>query len=183
MKHDLADFRPLGLKRCGLFWRLLETAKRAAVLYLAAQLFVPPVIAQSSCMPVFQFAIFYNSLLEFTWCPHMTLNGRTHANGDIYTGSASQLTFNSLVSATGTISSPPWDGHAVSDYTVAATFNASYSTNCQALTLPIGTTNVHAIIEMPPPRDDTNSSLAQARYYNKTNLVLLVSNSTVTLTL
>jgi hypothetical protein len=30
---------------------------------------------------VFQFAIFYNSLLEFTWCAPMTVNGRTHANG------------------------------------------------------------------------------------------------------
>ena len=38
-------------------------------------------------IPVFQFAIFYNSLLEFTWCAPMTVNGRTHANGNIYTGS------------------------------------------------------------------------------------------------
>jgi hypothetical protein len=34
-------------------------------------------------IPVFQFAIFYNSLLEFTWCAPLTVNGRTHANGNI----------------------------------------------------------------------------------------------------
>ena len=94
-----------------------------------------------------------------------------------------QLTFNSLVTTTGTISSPAWDGHSTSDYTVATKFNAGYSTNCQALTLPIGTTNVHAIIDMPPTGEDTNSALGQQRYYNKADLVLLVSNSTVTLTL
>ena len=69
----------------------------------------------------------------------MTVNGRTHANGNIYTGSICQLTFNGLVTKTGTISSPAWDGHATSEYTVATTFNAGYSTNSQALTLPIGT--------------------------------------------
>ena len=76
-------------------------------------------------IPVFQFAIFYNSLLEFTWCAPMTVNGRTHANGNIYTGSTCQLTFNGLVTTTGTISSPAWDGHATSDYTV-----------CRRLTTP-----------------------------------------------
>jgi hypothetical protein len=134
-------------------------------------------------IPVFQFAIFYNSLLEFTWCAPMTVNGRTHANGSIYTGSISQLTFNSLVTDTGTISSPAWDGHATTDYSVAAKYNANYSTNANALTLPIGTTNANALIQMPPAGEDTNSPLSQARYFNKADLVLLVSNSTVTLTL
>ncbi len=48
-------------------------------------------------VPIFQFAVFYNSLLEFTWTATLTLNGRVHANGDIYVGSASALTFNSVV--------------------------------------------------------------------------------------
>jgi hypothetical protein len=134
-------------------------------------------------IPVFQFAIFYNSLLEFTWCAPLTVNGRTHANNNIYTGSTCQLTFNSLVTDTGTISSPAWDGHATSDYNVAAKYNANYSTNAQALTLPLGTTNVHEIINMPPSGEDPNSALGQQRYFNKADLVLLVSNSTVTLTL
>jgi hypothetical protein len=139
-------------------------------------------------IPVFQFAIFYNSLLEFTWCAPLTVNGRTHANGNIYTGSTCQLTFNSLVTDTGTISSPAWDGHTTSQYTVPALYNANYSTNANSLTLPIGSTNANAIIQMPPSGEDPNSSLGQARYYNKADLVLLVTNinssvSAVTLTL
>jgi hypothetical protein len=143
------------------------------------------VIVELDQVPVFQFAIFYNSLLEFTWCAPMTVNGRTHANGGIYTGTAWQLSFNSLVTTTGTISSPGWDGHTTSQYTVPAAYNANYSTNWQALTLPIGTTNVHSIIDMPPPGGYTTNqqSLAEQSYYNKADLVLLVSNSTVTLTL
>lgn len=139
-------------------------------------------------IPVFQFAIFYNSLLEFTWCAPLTVNGRTHANGNIYTGSTCQLTFNSLVTDTGMISSPAWDGHTTSQYTVPALYNANYSTNANSLNLPIGSTNANAIIQMPPSGEDPNSSLGQARYYNKADLVLLVTNinssvSAVTLTL
>ena len=134
-------------------------------------------------MPIFQFAIFYNGLLEFTWCAPMIVNGRTHANGNIYTGTAWQLTFNSLVTATGNITSPAWDGHTTSQYTDPASYVGGYSTNWQALTLPIGTTNVHELINMPPTGESINSSVGQARYYNKADMVLLVSNSTVTLTL
>ena len=76
-------------------------------------------------IPVFQYAIFYNGLLEFTWCAPMTVNGRTHANGSIYTGTQWQLTFNSLVDTTGTVSSPAWDGHATAQYTDAAQYNGT----------------------------------------------------------
>ena len=133
-------------------------------------------------IPVFQFAIFYNSLLEFTWCATMTVNGRTHANGNMYTGSQWQLTFssNSIVDVTGQVLSPAWGGHVVSDYTDPAVYKVPYTTNSNSLNLPIGTTNVHEIINMPPAGGDTNQSLAQQRYYDKAGVVLLVSNSTIT---
>jgi hypothetical protein len=150
---------------------------------LGALLFAASGMAQTNYTPLFQFAIFYNSLLEFTWCGPMTVMGRTHANGDIYTGSAYPLTFRSIVTTTGSISSPAWDGHSTSDYTNKAYFYGFYSTNFPHLTVPIGTTNAHAIIDMPPDGEDPNSTLGQQRYYNKANLILLVSNSTVTLTL
>jgi hypothetical protein len=126
-------------------------------------------------IPIFQFAIFYNGLLEFTWCAPFTINGLTHANNSIYTGSIEPLTFNGLVTTTGTVSQPAWDGQQASAYSAAVNYNAGYSTNSQALTLPIGTTNVIAVLAQ-----STNSS---SLYYNAANLVLLVSNSTVSLTL
>ena len=135
-------------------------------------------------IPVFQFAIFYNSLLEFTWCAPLTVNGRTHANGNIYTGSTCQLTFNSLVTDTGTISSPAWDGHSTSDYTVAAQLQRRLQHQRQR------PDPAHRHHQRPrdhrhaaPRRRHQRRLWRQQRYYNKADLVLLVSNSTVTLTL
>jgi hypothetical protein len=154
---------------------------------MLAPLLVSSAAAQTNWAPVFQFAVFYNSLLEFTWCGPLTINGWVHANGDIYTGSGWQLTFNSLVSTTGTISSPAWDGHTTSQYTNTPQFSVGYVTNRPPLLLPIATNNTSAaareLINMPPAGEDPNSAVGQQRYYNKAELVLLVSNATVTLTL
>ena len=55
-------------------------------------------------IPVFQFAIFYNALLEFSDCAPMTINGRVHCNTNIYVGClpAPSLTFNYMVTCSGT---------------------------------------------------------------------------------
>jgi hypothetical protein len=150
---------------------------------LGAMLCTLSVVAQTNSTPLFQFAIFYNSLLEFTWCGPMNITGPTYANGDIYTGSAWPLNFDGLVITTGSMSSPAWDGHSTSDYTNLVWSFPGYCTHPEPVTLSFGTTNFHAIIEMPPDGEDPNSVLSQQRYYNKANLILLVSNSTVTLTL
>ena len=65
-------------------------------------------------VPLTQYAIFYNSLLEFSTCATMIVNGRVHANGSIYTGTSASLTFNGTVTASGTISSPAWNGQGPS---------------------------------------------------------------------
>jgi hypothetical protein len=140
-------------------------------------------------IPVFQFAIFYNSLLEFTWAATMTVNGRTHANTNIFLGSSKNLTFNSVATSVGTITSPAWFGKTKSQYTGNINFNGSpgYSTNANALTLPVGTNNapevVHEIVYLPPSNEDPNSAMGQQRFFNKAGLILLVSNNTVNLTL
>jgi hypothetical protein len=142
---------------------------------------------QLTAVPLFQFAIFYNGLLEFTWAAPLTVNGRTHANTNIFVGSIAPLVFNSPVTTVGTLTSPDWFGKSSGQYSSTVTYNGNpgYSTNSQSLTLPIGTANtpssVHEIINMPPSGGDTNSALSQARYYNKAELTLLVSNSTVAL--
>lgn len=139
-------------------------------------------------IPVFQFAIFYNGLLEFTWCAPFTVNGRTHSNTNIYTGSSANLTFNSTVTSAGTISQPSWFGKTPIQYTGAVNYNGNpgYSTNVQTLTLPIGTNNsssaVGQIINMPPAGEDPNSAMGQQRYFNKAEMVLLISNALVSAT-
>jgi hypothetical protein len=135
-------------------------------------------------VPIFQFAIFYNSLLEFTWCAEMTVNGRVHANAGIYTGSIESLTFNGSVTTTATISSPSWDNHRSSSYINNGKANykgtPGYSTNVPYVMLPLGTNNVHSIIDIPPQDELPTSLLGEQRLYNQAQVVLLISNSTVT---
>ncbi len=148
-------------------------------------------------IPIFQFAIFYNDLLEFTWAAPMTVGGRTHANAHVYVGSACDLTFKDTLTAAGQVTKKAWDGKTVSQYTGRINYNGSpgYSTNCQVLELPIGTNNtpeaVREIANMPPGArpngpptgESVDSLLGKERYYNKAAVVLLVSNSTVTVSI
>lgn len=140
-------------------------------------------------IPVYQFAIFYNSLMEYTWAAPLTVRGRVHANGDIYVGSSCELIFKYLVTTTGKILKPAWGGHQPGDYSGDITYNGiptpGYSIGEPALTLPIGTNNtaaaVREIILPPPAGEDPNSSMASQRYFNLANLVILVSNNAVNL--
>ena len=134
-------------------------------------------------VPITQYAIFANGLTEFSTCATMTVNGRVHANGPIYTGSSAPLTFNGTVTTTATISSPGWNGQGGGGWTYTGAFNGSpaYRTNVPTVTLSIGTTNVHSVIEIPPGNELATSSAGQTRLYNQAQTVLLVSNSTVTL--
>jgi hypothetical protein len=168
-------------------YRVLSNAKVAASRFQITNAVQQDI--QLFGIPIFQFAIFYNSLLEFTWCAPFIVNGRTHSNTNIFVGSSSALTYNSTVTASGTVSSPAWFGKTTNQYTGKVTYNGSpgYSTNVQTLSLPVGTNNtaaaVREIINQPPDGEDINSPMGQQRYLNKADIVLLVSNSTVTATL
>jgi hypothetical protein len=132
-------------------------------------------------VPITQYAIFYNGLLEFSTCATMIVNGRVHANNSIYTGTGASLTFNGTVTCNGTISSPAWNGQGPG-WNDKGSFNGSppYRTNVPSVALSIGTTNVHNAIEMPPPTGESPTSIqGQARLYNQAQTVLLVSNTTV----
>lgn len=138
-------------------------------------------------VPITQYAIFYNGLLEFSDCAPMIINGRVHANANIYTGtiSGSSLTFNGTVTTTGTISSPAWDGFSVSSWANKGTYNGTpgYRTNVPSVTLSIPMTNAHSMIDMPAAGESPTSQTGQARLYNQAQVVMLVSNSTVTMTI
>jgi hypothetical protein len=137
-------------------------------------------------VPIFQFAVFYSSLLEFTWTATLTLNGRVHANGDIYVGSASALTFNSVVTTAGGIYKMNWDGHTVGQMTGLVTYNGNpgWVTNVPEVLVPLGTNNTPAAIRQilypPLPGENPTSPMGVQRYFNRAGVVLLVSNATVT---
>jgi hypothetical protein len=133
-------------------------------------------------VPLTQYAIFYNGLLEFSTCATMTVNGRVHANGSIYTGTGASLTFNGTVTATGTISSPAWNGQGPS-WNDKGTYNGSppSRTNVPTVGLSIGMTNVHDALELPPTGESAMSQQGQTRFYNQAQTVLLITNNTVTM--
>lgn len=136
-------------------------------------------------IPIFQFAIFYNDLLEFNRCAPMNIRGRVHSNGDLYVGtlSGSSLTFYEHVSAVGSILKKSWWNVDVSDYSGPVTYNKGYTEAAKTMTLPVGTNNtseaLHKIIELPPAGESPSSTMGLERYYNKAELLILVSNSTV----
>lgn len=141
---------------------------------------------QIAQIPVFQYAIFYNSLLEFTIAFPFTIAGRVHSNSNIYVGSMSNLTFNSTVTTTGVITNPPWAGVTdTNNYTGSVTFNGNpqFGTALPNLVLPIGTnstapSNIIQIIYPPPSTESRTSAMGVQRFYNKAGMVIMVSNTT-----
>jgi len=133
-------------------------------------------------VPITQYAIFYNGLLEFSTCADMTVNGRVHCNSNIYTGTGASLTFNGTVTATGTITSPAWNGQGP-NWSNKGTYNGSPTsrTNVPTVSLSVGNTNVHALIDMPPTGESPSSVNGSRRLANQAQVVLLVSNANVTL--
>ena len=133
-------------------------------------------------VPITQYAIFYNGLLEFSTCATMTVNGRVHANASIYTGTSASLTFNGTVTSTGTISSPAWNGQGPS-WADKGTYHGSppSRTNVPSVALSIGTTNVHSAIDLPPTGESPTSTQGESRLRNQAQTVLLVSNTAVTM--
>jgi hypothetical protein len=143
---------------------------------------------QLASIPVFQFAIFYNMDLEINPGPNMTVTGRVHGNANINVQPVNTLTFMSDVTAAGNIlhdkhTNDPLVRNVTNSRIV---YNAEHDSGADSLTLPIGTNNssdaVHAIIELPPAGESATSAMGRQRYYNKADLIVVVSNATVTVT-
>jgi len=142
----------------------------------------------TEAIPLFQFAIFYNEDLEMNPSPAMVVTGRVHSNGNIYTLPSTSLTFSNDVTATGIINltfdpGDPLGGRGVS-LPPNVIFDGEHDGGTSSLNLPIGTnsttTNVNQILQLPPAGESITSALGSQRMYNKADLLILVSNSSVT---
>jgi len=140
---------------------------------------------QLATIPVFQFAIFYSLDMEINPGPDMKITGRVHGNANINLQPQNTLTFMSDVTAAGSIihNSHTNDPSVRSLKSSSIVYNGEHDSGADSLTLPIGTNNtpdaVHAIIELPPDGESATSAMGRQRYYNKSDLVVLVSNTTV----
>ena len=140
---------------------------------------------QVASLPLFGFAIFYAMDMELhPFTSDFTVNGRVHCNGNIYCEphSPRAVTFQDHVTAAGKI---VHDNHP-NDPTSPRVFGGvnylgERDTGVNALNLPIGTNNtpqiLYSIIEMPPTGESPTSLMGQQRYYNKADLIILVSDT------
>ena len=137
---------------------------------------------QLAQIPIFQFAIFYGGDMELNGAATLHVRGRVHGNSSLYTGSASSQYFYEDVTVSGVIKSGSRYGWSTNGGT--AYYYDTKETNRTALTLPIGTNNsaaaVREVLNIPPTTEDIDSAMGRERFYNKAELVILVSNSTVT---
>jgi hypothetical protein len=138
---------------------------------------------QLTRIPIFQYAIFYNVVMEYTPLPPMNITGPVHGNADIYMNPAGALTFNNDVTSSGTIIQGPNPAGPFPNLGGATTYRGAHDSGTSTLNLPIGTNNspaaVQQVLDIPPLLEDPRSSLGQQRYYNMADLVIIVSNNTI----
>jgi len=136
---------------------------------------------QLARIPVFQFALYSAGDMEISCGQPFTITGRVHSNAQLYVEPDSLMTFQSNVTAVGDILflRDPLDSRGAPAGSVI--YQTEQDSHVAALTLPIGLTNtptaIREIIEPPIAGEDPNSPLGKERYYNQTDMVLVVTNA------
>jgi len=133
-------------------------------------------------IPIFQFAIFYNMDMEIEPGPAMTVNGKVHSNGKGYFAPDTSLTFNDTVtlSLDGFVDQlMPGDTHKSGPYG-PTNFSSPFTQEAPPLNLPIGSSDPHDLIELPP--SSGSDPISSERMYNKAGLRIKVENGSITVT-
>jgi hypothetical protein len=134
-------------------------------------------------IPIYQYAIFYNITLEFTPLPPMNVGGPVHCNANIYMNPAGPLTFLNDVTSSGTIVAGPNPVGPFGNLGGTVTYNGAHDSGVSTLSLPIGTNNSPAavvqVLDIPSVLENPQSSMGQQRFYNKADLIFIVSNNVV----
>jgi hypothetical protein len=139
---------------------------------------------QIASIPIFQYQVFYAPDLEMCPGANITITGPVHCNRSIYLQpNGATLTLQAPVTASRQIVHDKSPNDPSTRALGSVTYNAGRDMRVNTLNLPIGTNNsssvVHGIIEIPPAGEATNSLTGLQRYYNKADLIVLVSNNTV----
>ena len=139
---------------------------------------------QIASVPVFQYLVFYHLDMELSPWSSSTYNGPVHCNSIAYLAPDScTLTLQAPVTSARQIIHGPSPNDPTTRSPGTVTYKAGRDMRVNSLNLPVGTTNtssiLHGIIEIPPAAESTNSLMGVQRYYNKADLIVLVSNNTV----
>jgi len=173
------DSQYSGLLGFASTYRVVSNAREAGSLYSVTAAVQQDV--QLASIPIFQFAIFYGGDMELNGAATLHVRGRVHGNANFYTGSNADQYFYEDVSVSGSIQHGTRYGWGTNG---TLYYYDVKETNRSQLTLPIGTNNtaaaVREVLYVPPAGEALDSAMGRERYYNKAELVVLVSNSTVT---
>ncbi len=127
-------------------------------------------------IPIFQFAIFYDADMEIAPGPNMTVTGLVHCNHNIYVSPGATLTFQSDVSSSQNIINGMKPGNPEGANGGTTVYQGSVLTNVSALNLPVGTTNTHAILEMPPGGESATNGFGTNRLFNQADMIISITN-------
>jgi len=145
---------------------------------------------QVASIPLFEFGVFY--ALDMEVCPSqdMTFTGRVHCNTNIYSAPSNPkiVTFaGDVTSAHKILRQTDPDDPLTRTPPFAVNFLGAQDWNVASLKLPIGSTSapntlaqntpavLREIINIPPSPDET-TLLGKQRYYNKADVIILVTN-------
>jgi len=140
---------------------------------------------QLTSIPIFQYAIFYTLDLEINPGPAMVVSGKVHSNGDLYLAPVTSLEFVESVSASGHV----YFNRSTNDQQYGASmvtpvFDSTHLEQVSSMNLPVGTdnnpANVVQILDPPPLGEAPSSAMGKERYYNKSDLVIVTTDSSVT---
>jgi hypothetical protein len=138
---------------------------------------------QITSIPIVQYQVFYALDLEINPTSSLNIAGRVHSNKNIYAAPQQMLTFQSTVTAFDQIFHYQHPNDPVTRALGAVIYQSQRRAGVKLLSLPIGTNNnsaaLHSIIEIPPGSETLDSLMGSQRYYNKADLIILVSDSAV----
>lgn len=102
----------------GLYARATEYAVTSVGLTINSQNKAElKMIVENDLIPIYQFAVFYESDLEISPGPAMTLGGRVHSNGDTYIQSGNSIMVDSRLTSAGNIFHGPHAGSGIGSAT------------------------------------------------------------------
>ena len=139
---------------------------------------------QIASIPIFQYQIFYQLDLELSPWSSSTYSGPVHCNSMGYFAPDSvTMTIQAPVTSAQQIVHYKSPNDPTSHGSGTVNYNGGRDMRVNTLNLPLGTNNspsvLHGLIEIPPTAESTNSLMGVQRYYNKADLIVLVSNNTV----
>ncbi|MCU0783700.1 MAG: hypothetical protein MUF81_06560 [Verrucomicrobia bacterium] len=140
---------------------------------------------QLASIPIFQFAIYYAMDLEINPSRAMTITGKVRGNADLYASPGTALKFEDAVGAVGKIYHHRHPSDPNTSSGLLPVYDSLHQEKVSSLTLPIGTNNSPAnvckiLLDPPPAGESLVSTLGKQRYYNKAELLILVSDTNVT---